>query len=252
MTTKTTTNKRAAKTAHKPRKPGSGPRGNMKPAEIKPLVILARQAFDFQRDLGNLDDATKFDVWRRDEVMKAVGKPGLSACDHADFRPVRAHFALLCGKDEAALDDLLSSGKTRDHAAPDDTWENRRNVVHLIREAIGFHVIFAETPEAEVVEKQHKELGYWRSIQANGGPIREGYALAVARKKHNLVIRSIDELSDKLTHRQLEQLHYTITNRISAKEGRGKRANRNRSQEKTRRAEMRARALGDIGPAPRV
>lgn len=251
MTTKKATRKTAAKAGKAVRKGVSKKTGNMKPAEIKPLVILARQAFDFQRDLGNLDDATKFDAWRRDEVMKAVEKPGLSACDHADFRPVRAHFALLCGKDEAALDDLLSSGKTRDHAAPDDTWENRRNVVHLIREAIGFHVIFAETSEAEIVEKQHKELGHWRSIQANGGPIREGYALAVARKKHNLAIRSIDELTDKLTHRQLEQLHYTITNRIAAKEGRGNKANRNKSQDKTRRAEMRARALGEIGPAPR-
>ena len=31
-------------------------RGDMKPAEIRPLVIAARKAFDFQTRLGNLDE----------------------------------------------------------------------------------------------------------------------------------------------------------------------------------------------------
>jgi len=249
MTTKKATTKRPAKAAQKPRKATSGgPRGNMKPTEIRPLAILARQAFDFQISLGNLDADTHHDAWRREQVMAAVNKPGLSACDHTDFLPVRAHFALLAGRDEKALDDLVRTGKARDHAAPGDTWENRRQVVHLIREDIGYHVILAETPEADVDPKQRAQ---WKAIQAAGGPIREGYALAVARNKYKAQPRSIDDLTDRLTVRQLEQLLYTIRNRIAAKEGRGERGNRNKSQDKTRAAEMRARALGEIGPLPR-
>ena len=79
-----------------------------------------------------------------------------------------------------------------------------------------------------------------------------GYALAVARNKYKVQPRSIDDLTDRLTVRQLEQLHYTIRNRIAAKEGRGERGNRNKSQDKARAGEMRARALGEIGPQPRI
>ncbi len=249
MATKHTTKRPVSKGQQKPCKAASGPRGNMKPAEIQALAITARKAFDFQRDLGNLDDAVKFDDWRREQVLEAVGKPGLSACDHHDFLPVRAHFGLLAGKDEAALDDLLKTGKVKDHGELEDTYENRRNKVHLIREAIGYHVILAETPEAAVAPK---DLAHWQAIRASGGPIREGYALVVARNKHKIQPRSIDELSDRLTARQLEQLLFTITNRINAKEGRGKRSNRNQSQTRANRAEMRARALGDVGPTPRI
>jgi hypothetical protein len=248
MATKTTPKKRAAGKTQKPRK-AAGDRGNMKPGEIQALAITARQAFDFQMELGNLDAGTKFDAWRRDQVMEAVGKSGLSKCNHADFLPVRAHFALLAGKDEKALNDLMRTGQVKDHGAPEDTHEARRQRVHTIREKIGFHVILAETPEAQVSQK---ELNAWRCIQADPkGPIREGYAIYVAKMKFKIQPRSIDELSDRLTVAQLDQLLFTIVNRINAKEGRGEKHERNKGQARAKRAEMRARALGDVGPTPR-
>jgi len=249
MATKHTTKRPVAKGQKKPRKAASGTRGNMKPGEIQALAITARQAFDFQRELGNLDDGVAFDAWRREQVQEAVGKPGLSACNHGDFLPVRAHFALLAGRDEKALDDLMRSGQVKDHGAPDDTHEGRRNVVHLIREAVGFHVILAESSEGEV---SAKDLAAWKALRADPkGPIREGYVIFVAKTKFKVQARSIDDLSERLTVAQLKQLHFTIVNRINAKEGRGEKHERNKSQASAKRAEMRARALGEIGPAPR-
>jgi hypothetical protein len=250
MATKTTPKKRAAGKTQKPRKAPAGDRGNMKPGEIQALAITARQAFDFQMELGNLDAGTKFDAWRRDQVMEAVGKSGLSKCNHGDFLPVRAHFALLAGKDEKALNDLMRTGQVKDHGAPEDTYETRRQRVHTIREKIGFHVILAESREEEVSPKQ---MNAWRCIQADPkGPIREGYAIFVAKRKFKIQPRSIDELSDRLTVAQLDQLLFTIVNRIASKEGRPEVTGRNKSQDKNRRAEMRTRALGDLGPVPRA
>jgi len=250
MATKHTTKRPAAKGQQKSRKAASGLGGNMKRGEKTTLVILARRAFDFQRDIGNLDDADDFEAWRHSEVQLAVGKPGLRACDHDDFKDVLGHFALLAGMDEVALEAFLSTGKVKDNGAPDDTHENRRQKVHLIREKIGYHVILAETPEAQVSPKY---LNAWRCIQADPkGPIREGYAFWIARQKFGTQPRSIDEFSKHFTVKELDQILFKITNAINAKEGRGKKHNRDKKQTRDRRAEMRARALGEIGPTPRI
>jgi hypothetical protein len=250
MATKHTTKRPAAKGQKKPRKAASGPRGNMTREEITPLAILAKKAFDLQVHYGNLDASTDQKSWRQGEVMKAVGKGGLSKCDHGDFQDVLGHFALLAGMDEVALNAFLKSGKVKDHGSPEDTHEARRQKVHLIREAIGYHVILAETPEAQV---SPKERHAWDCIQADPkGPIREGYAFWIARQKFGKQPRTIDEFSQDFTVNQLNQILFKITNAINAKEGRGKKANRNKKQTETRRAEMRARALGEIGPVPRI
>jgi len=54
------------------------------------------------------DDSTAgLNQWRREQVMIAIGKPGLTACVNADWNAVAAHFESLLGNDDRALNHLL-------------------------------------------------------------------------------------------------------------------------------------------------
>lgn len=199
------------KTKTRTSKPAPQPnRGNMKPTEIKPLVIAARKAFDHQEQLG-LTDGLDFNTWRHDQVMAAVGQPGLTACSHADFRPLMAHFKVLSGDDAGAFQDLMHTGPATGHGDPTDTHEERRIVAHHIVQAIREH-------------------------QAAGGTIGIGYVVAIARHKTrrpNLTLNNEcfeAALADRCTVSQLRQIRSTIVNRIAAAEGRGDTKARNRSQ----------------------
>jgi hypothetical protein len=190
-----------------PAKPAKKPRGDMKPTEIKPLVIAARKAFDLQINLGNLDAGETFDSWRRAQVMAAVSKPGLTACHHDDFRPLLAHFQCLAGDDAGAFSNLLKSGKPTDHAAPGDTHEARRQRVHTIAELLASH----------------------------RGPITVGYVVYLVRQKTrrpdlNLGTDWQAGLADRCTRWQLDQILFALQNRINAQEGKGESATRNKSQ----------------------
>jgi hypothetical protein len=180
----------------------------MKPAEIKPLIIAAKAAFDKQSEHGLVD--TDFNTWRHEQVMAAVGRPGLSACDHADYRPLMAHFKILSGDDAGAFQDLMHTGPASGHSGPDDTHEERRIIAHHIVQAIREH-------------------------QAAGGTLTLGYVVALARHKTrrpDLTLKGDFQaaLADRCTVRQLAQIRSTIINRIAAAEGRGDASTRNRSQ----------------------
>jgi hypothetical protein len=192
-----------------PRKPSKARTGDMKPAEIRPLIMAARAAYDHQEQLG-LTDGLDFNTWRHDQVMAAVGQPGLTSCNHADYRPLMAHFKILSGDDAGAFQDLMHTGPARGHAEPGDTHEERRIVAHHIAQAIREH-------------------------QAAGGTIGIGYVVAIARHKTrrpNLTLNNdiAAALADRCTVNQLRQIRATVVNRIAAAEGRGDTKARNRSQ----------------------
>jgi hypothetical protein len=182
----------------------AGPSRKLTGAEIRPLAIQARKAFEFQRALGNLDHGDTFDAWRHREVFALCAKPGLSALSAADWRPAMARFCLLSGMDERAIDLLIRSGKARDHSAPADTREAREEAAALIRAALAAHAEWGDstgTPPAS-------RIGF-------------GYLLAVARNKTgNTHLRDWPDLLDRLTAGQLRQLLFTLRNRISTREGR--------------------------------
>lgn len=208
---KTTAKKATRTTARKSAVSSTGgKRGNMKPAEIKPLVMAARKAWDRQSESGLVDDGETFDTWRRRQCMEVVGKSGITACHHDDFRPLLAHFQTLAGDDAAAFNNLMKSGKPTDNAAPGDTHEERRNFANQIADAIDRHA-------------------------ATGGKIGVGYVVYLVRQKTRRPDLTLGSdwksgLADRCTAHQLEQIRNTVINRINAAEGAGAAHTRNKSQ----------------------
>jgi hypothetical protein len=256
---KKTTSKTASESPSKPALNSSGgKRGNMKPAEIKPLVMAARKAFDRQYEAGLLDDGETFDTWRHAQCMAAVGRPGITACNHDDFRPLLAHFQTLAGDDASAFRSLIKSGKPTDHAAPDDTHEARRILVHQIADALAAHNHLATADTATLLQEamefnRHFHPGIqWQAsparlafakmldrkaaIAAKGrGPITVGYVVHITRQKTRRPDLSLGpdwqvSLADRCNAHQLTQIRNTVINRIAATEGIGKTRTRNKSQ----------------------
>lgn len=192
------------KSKTKPQRPAT--RGNMKPTEIRPLVLAAREAHLYQVDLGNTE--ADFDTWRRDQVRTVTGHAGLTTCCHQHFQPLMAHFKQLAGRDDQAFAAHLKTGAaSRD---PHDTHEARRNVADQLVSAVEHH-------------------------QARRGEINLGYVVSVTRHKTrrprlNLGTDLRAGLAERCTLTQLEQIRNTVANRIAAKEGRGETRARNKSQ----------------------
>jgi hypothetical protein len=232
----------------------------MTPAEIKPLLFHARQAYDAQSTAGLLDDGETFDTWRHAQVMAAVGKPGLTACSHEDFRPLRAHFLTLAGRDDAAFRDHMTSGQPTDHAAPGDTYEARRELAWSIAQALDAHLHLAQTSlDAHIAEsvqawdQSNPDQPYpgpdpvWieglrarkSAIDAGGGPLTVGYLIWLVRQKTRRPDLRLGSdwragLVDRCTATQLAQLRATLINRIAAREGLGNISGRNKSQRGSR------------------
>jgi len=248
----------------------------MKPAEIKPLIMAARKAFDRQADLGLLDGWENFDAWRHAQCLAAVGKPGLTACNHGDYKPLLAHFQTLAGDDAAAFRTLIKSGQPTDHAAPGDTHEARRILVHQIADALAAHHHLATAPAPQLLQECVDLLANchpgipWEStsgpaaferllsrkaaIAAKGkGPIGVGYVVYLTRQKTRRPDLTLGKdwqagLADRCTARQLTQIRDTVINRIAAVEGTGAAKARNKSQRGRKAAA--ARSPKTLAPRP--
>lgn len=248
-------------------------RGNLTKAEIMPLVMAARTAFDFQSRLGNVDDQD-FNAWRHAQCMAAVGKSGITACSHDHYRPLMAHFQILAGRDEKAFQNLTTTGQASKQEG--DTHEARRQLAHLILEKLSDHTTLADKPWPEyLAEWQATEAAAWafhfpeepfpgvdpvearrayqrrEEIAKNGGPIREGYLVYLIRQKTRRPDLHLGKdlpaaLADRCTVSQLTQIRDTLVNRIAAKEDTGDRHQRNKSQ-KSRRAKA-ARSPKNLDP----
>jgi hypothetical protein len=193
------------------------PRGNMTSGEIRPLIMAARKAYDVQDQHGLLD-GEDFDAWRKAQCLAAVGKPGLSACHHEDFRPLLAHFQTLAGDDGSAFDNLLKSGRKTDHAATGDTQEARRQLAHSIAQVLADHAA---------------------GNRSDKPPIGVGYLVYLVRQKTrrpDLTLGSDWQaaLADRCTVGQLTQLRHTLVNRIAAHQGTSTTAARNKAQRRAK------------------
>ena len=247
-TTKPTARKTSSKAAKK--------RGNLSQNEIKPLIMAANKAFRIQSDAGNVDTGETFDTWRHAQCMEAVGKPGITACNHIDFRPLLAHFQTLAGDDAQAFRTHMRSGKPTDNAAPGDTHEARGVMVSLIAEALAGHLHLANTPAAtllaetiavfavyqpgmppEAVESSpaFRQLLARKTAIAAKAPIQVGYIVYLTRQKTRRPDLTLGQnwkagLAERCTVNQLTQIRDTLVNRIAAVEGVGSSQSRNKSQ----------------------
>lgn len=107
------------------------------------LCQMARRAFNKLTSTGQIS-GIDLDTWRRDEVERVTGRPGLRECGNDDYRKLAAHFESLAGEDGRALNHLLASGT-----------EKRRQLEVVLR----------------------------RALQAAGLPIEYGESIALARWK---------------------------------------------------------------------
>lgn len=234
----------------------------MTPGEIRPLVMAASKAFKIQDENGLTDPGETFDTWRHRQCMEAVGKPGITACNHADFRPLLAHFQTLAGEDDRAFKTHMRSGKSTDHAAPGDTHEAREAVVSVIADTLAAHMHLANTAEdvltaeAKAVHEFYQQGLPWEgsataaacramlirkaAITAKGkGPLAVGYVVYLTRQKTRRPDLTLGKdwqagLAERCTVRQLTQIRDTLVNRIAAVEGIGSSKARNKSQRSTK------------------
>jgi hypothetical protein len=247
------------KTARKtPAKKPSKTRGNLTPAEIRPLVMAASKAFKIQEQNGLTDSGETFDTWRHRQCMEAVGKSGITACNHADFRPLLAHFQTLAGDDDRAFKTHMRSGKPTDHAAPGDTHEAREAVVSVIADTLAAHMHLATADVKTLLAESmrfnaHFQPGLrWKespariefrkmltrkaAITAKGkGPLTVGYVVYLTRQKTRRPDLTLGAdwkvgLAERCTVSQLAQIRDTLVNRIAAVEGVGSSNTRNKSQ----------------------
>lgn len=261
MTTKKASKTRVAGTVKRPNKAGAK-RGNFTKNQIKALQTIAHYAYKFQCAIGNVDYGQSFNDWRHAEVMTKFQLPGVSALNNAHFREAAGHFFLLWGKDEKALENFLRTGLVKDNGKTDDTHEKREEKAFLARDAIARHVFLAEATFEQLVdfererwEADEPEVPFpgvtpkWikdvtdarDAIEKNGGPVRDPYAFTIAHNKTGCTIRGWGDIVERMTAWQIQQLHFTVGNRIADKEGRGDKKNRNKKQRSPKAKAARSR-----------
>lgn len=212
----------------------AGPRPRRLPASGAPLskkqlAVLCQEAaaaFAYQEKLG-LAGATPgqsrsaaVDDFRRAQLAAAGFPASLRSCGNHHYRPIRAHFQLLAGADDKAFANHLRSGQVKDHGAADDTHEKREELRALLLRELLAHGARVTPGKAEFDES------IAATVREKGGMIEAGYIIALAKAKAN------GRHLDSLTAGELRQIHWTLRNRIAAREGRGTTAGRNKSQRK--------------------
>lgn len=201
MTTAKKSTRKPARNAPAKRAPKTRRPGSLSHAETTPLLLQAKEAYDYQLALKRVEPGMSFDEWRRDQVMDTVGREGISKIDRSQWTDVMVHFLILTGKEEEAFKLQLKSGtKTYRPQGEDDTHESCRQYVHLIRKAIDEHLV-KELPEGA----EH---------------IREPWLLAAARPRSKKPGLTMENMADRLDPKTLRGLLAHVNTHIAKREGR--------------------------------
>lgn len=186
--------------------------------QIRCLVTEARFTFDALSNMGNIADT--FDSWRHDVVYQTVRREGLTQCQNSHYRKLLSVFRQMRG----AADKGGMPQNRKQSREGGDTSERREQLLALIAHELGKHAQRVENPqnEAEVKLAAH--------ASSKGGVINEAYLLAIAKAKNaGTMIYDVGCLI-KLTSARLEELLFTLRNRIASREGRGTTKGRNKKQ----------------------
>ena len=154
---------------------------------------IAKKAHRLQHDLGLADYDPE--IWRREQQEIACGKASLKDCGQKDFLSLMAHFQRLAGQETKAKKSWQTTGRVRGSKINGDTHENRSALHAKIKETLEEH--------AEYMKSKRRES------ETIGWP----YAWVICKNKF-----AGSKMQD-LNAYQLEQLFFTLKNRIAKKEG---------------------------------
>jgi hypothetical protein len=204
--------------AYRLRPPAAGGHGKLLSHLQKArLNILAKQAFERLDAMGLIDSGVTLTAWRRGEQEKATGIASLTECRNSHFRPLMAHFLAAAGMEDRAFKTSMRTGRVKDHGPAEDTHEARemwRTKIMMELLAHGRRCDPASPDFDPAIACAVKEKGV----------ITAAYIVQIAKfqnKGKDLATLPADKL---------RQIYYTCRNRIAAREGRGKTADRNKSQ----------------------
>lgn len=185
--------------------------------QLKCLVTEARRTFDMLSNMGNI--AETFDAWRHDTVYQAVRREGLSKCQNSHYRKLLSTFRRMRGAPDPG-----GQPTRRQSREGGDTMERREQLLALIAHELGSHARRVENPQTP------QEVQWAAMASMKGGVINDAYLMSIARSKNpGVTLHEVGCLL-LLTSAKLEQLLFTVKNRIAAREGRGEPAKRNKKQ----------------------
>lgn len=156
--------------------------------------------------------------WRHAQQLEVTGFDSLTKLPRSLVRTLKAHYLVLLGRDEHGYKALVTTGPVHDHGPAWDTHEAREEQLALIRRALQEHVRRVMRPQGEAEQRISSHA------LAKGGVIGERYLATICERRFS------HPGPDHLDARQLRDLHFTIKNRIAAREGRGASRNRNKGQ----------------------
>lgn len=186
----------------------------------KQITVLAREAQQTHRALTNMGVVTdSFDDWRHAQVWACVRREGLRDCDGSHYMRLLGHFRELRG--EKTVGYVSNKRQSREGG---DTLERRQQLIHQLAYELGHHARKVDKP-ATPLEQRCADHAI-----AKGGKIGEQYLVKIAAAKNPG--QSIADVGDfiKLPASRLEQVLYTLRNRIAAREGRGDATKRDKKQ----------------------
>lgn len=201
-------------------RPAKRPAAGDPPLTRKQLQTLAIEAGKTHRALTRMALVTDtFDDWRHAQVWACVRREGLSQCQNSHYRKLLIHFRGLRGEATVGVD----SGKKWSREGG-DTGERREQLLRLMAQELGHHARRVENPQTEA------ECRHAAYASTKGGVLNEEYLMAIAKAKNPG--HSLEDIGCliKLPASRLEQLLFTLRNRIAAREGRGDGAARNKKQ----------------------
>lgn len=168
--------------------------------------------------------AQRLTNWRRDQVKKSVGQDSLTTCRNDHYRRISDWFSSLTGVDYTKHGNPQHKCTGPQTNQRGDTMERREQLIKLIEQDLNEHLRVCQDP------KGMKEIAASQVADVKGGPIGEGYLMSIAKAKNARA--GLSDMASLITlpAAKLEQLHFTLRNRIAAREGRGTPSSRNKRQ----------------------
>lgn len=198
--------------------------GNLTSKQKQILIMLASEAFKLQ------NPGISFDDWRHEQVMDAVQKTGLTACDQEHYSDLMGHLLTAAGRDAEALEWFMKNNRNPE-----------RQLAWKISKALADHTFLAHANIEQVIaatspRSLRRRLAKREALQDHAdGPITYDYLVSIVRDKTRRPSLTLStdlavSLAERCSLQELYQILYTLNNRIAEREGQGLISDRNKSQ----------------------